>query len=502
MAPPRGSDTANPNTVYALSLLSEYTHALDSLPVDLSRNFADLRELDAVLSSSMTTITAKIYDLIQMIEQNSAPKEERLWLLVEIAEEATRLKLGGEDKIRVACQAADNLKSHANHLRALSERVPEFDTSTLNRRTTYPHVNPRSFMPPTSMETGRRRRGGFGSLLSAMPDANTTKRKRVAREEDVDTTQPRSPKKDRVTEGNGRARNGGRAKKTERAVSPAESMLSVASHVQPHLTQNGAGPSRGSNNQTNSRSNNTPNTTTNKRSRTANNNRAPSPQQSEHHTNGIAMDHSLPNGNGHHHHNGANANGHHNGTNGASNSRRDAFNVPPSSQHPSLPQPFHANGTHNVVNHAHPANFDQIPPSHANTPDWNPPQQLEGPGMPVARTGNSNGSSGSNGSNGHPIPPGVSGSTGTDGGATEGGDNEADGDDRTYCFCDGVSYGEMIACDDHACEREWFHLACIGLDAPPAGQWFCETCRSKRNKRSGRGGKRRTTNGRSNGRGA
>ncbi|EEB92054.1 hypothetical protein MPER_09491, partial [Moniliophthora perniciosa FA553] len=48
------------STVYTLNLLSEYTHTLDSLPLDLSRNFADLRELDAVLSSSMASITAKI----------------------------------------------------------------------------------------------------------------------------------------------------------------------------------------------------------------------------------------------------------------------------------------------------------------------------------------------------------------------------------------------------------------------------------------------------------
>jgi len=34
-------------------------------------------------------------------------------------------------------------------------------------------------------------------------------------------------------------------------------------------------------------------------------------------------------------------------------------------------------------------------------------------------------------------------------------DADGDGDDRTYCFCDGVSYGEMIACDDENCEREW-----------------------------------------------
>lgn len=44
---------------------------------------------------------------------------------------------------------------------------------------------------------------------------------------------------------------------------------------------------------------------------------------------------------------------------------------------------------------------------------------------------------------------------GTDGAATEAGDAEGDGDDKTYCFCDGVSYGEMIACDEGNCEREW-----------------------------------------------
>jgi len=61
MAPSRAptSQESNVNNVFALSLLSEYTHSLDSLPLDLSRNFADLRELDAVLSSSMTSITAK-----------------------------------------------------------------------------------------------------------------------------------------------------------------------------------------------------------------------------------------------------------------------------------------------------------------------------------------------------------------------------------------------------------------------------------------------------------
>jgi inhibitor of growth protein 3 len=200
------------DTPYALALLSEYTHTLDTLPIDLSRNFADLRELDAVLSSSIISITAKIQNLTTMIEQGTAAKEDRLWLLTDIAEEAHRLRLGGEDKIRVASQAADNLKAHSNLLRALTEHLPGFDSSVLERRTVYPHVSERSYLPAMTMEPGRRRRGGFGSIMVASnPEPSPAKRKRVPKDDDVDIT--KSPRKTVGPETNGRSRNNGRAKK-------------------------------------------------------------------------------------------------------------------------------------------------------------------------------------------------------------------------------------------------------------------------------------------------
>ena len=201
-------------TSYALSLLSEYTHTLDSLPIDISRNFADLRELDAVLSSSIHSITTKIHNLTTMIEEDTASKEDRLWLLTEIAEDAQRLKLGGEDKIRVACQAADNLKAHSGHLRTLTDNIPGFDSSVLDRKTEYPHVSERAYKPALSMETGRRRRGGLGSIMVASnPDPSPAKRKRLgARDDDVDIHQ-RSPKKPIHGESNARGRTNGRAKK-------------------------------------------------------------------------------------------------------------------------------------------------------------------------------------------------------------------------------------------------------------------------------------------------
>ncbi|KAH7581160.1 hypothetical protein J7297_04546 [Nakaseomyces glabratus] len=55
---------------------------------------------------------------------------------------------------------------------------------------------------------------------------------------------------------------------------------------------------------------------------------------------------------------------------------------------------------------------------------------------------------------------------------------DANGDEERYCFCNDVSYGAMIACDNSKCEREWFHYPCIGMTKPPSGKWYCsEKCR-------------------------
>ena len=210
---------ADPTTAYSLALLAEYTHSLDSLPLDLSRNFADLRELDAVLSSSMSLITAKINQLTKMIEDRTASPEDRLWLLTEIGDEANRLKHGGEDKIRVASSAADNLRNHGNHLVELLAYLPNFDPSVLNRTTYYPHVTSKSY-PPHSVETGRRQRRG-GNLSSNRNndnngyfpnDPNAPKKKRGGgRDDDNDGGPNRTPRKDRIMDmSNGRPRNGGR----------------------------------------------------------------------------------------------------------------------------------------------------------------------------------------------------------------------------------------------------------------------------------------------------
>lgn len=58
-------------------------------------------------------------------------------------------------------------------------------------------------------------------------------------------------------------------------------------------------------------------------------------------------------------------------------------------------------------------------------------------------------------------------------------DAEGEGDDRKYCTCRSVSYGNMIACDNDDCPYEWFHWSCVGMTKEPVGAWYCVECRGK-----------------------
>lgn len=60
-------------------------------------------------------------------------------------------------------------------------------------------------------------------------------------------------------------------------------------------------------------------------------------------------------------------------------------------------------------------------------------------------------------------------------------------DDTPYCFCQRVSFGEMIGCDnadnDPEC-KEWFHIGCVGVTKPLPQKWYCSECLAKiKNKR-------------------
>nr|ACU19192.1 unknown [Glycine max] len=58
-----------------------------------------------------------------------------------------------------------------------------------------------------------------------------------------------------------------------------------------------------------------------------------------------------------------------------------------------------------------------------------------------------------------------------------------DPNEPTYCFCNQVSYGAMVACDNPNCKIEWFHFGCVGLKEQPKGKWYCSNCAATKNRR-------------------
>lgn len=58
-------------------------------------------------------------------------------------------------------------------------------------------------------------------------------------------------------------------------------------------------------------------------------------------------------------------------------------------------------------------------------------------------------------------------------------DADGTGEPR-YCYCGGVSSGQMIGCDGSNCQMEWFHLASTDLLEVPREEeaWFCRNCES------------------------
>lgn len=78
---------------------------------------------------------------------------------------------------------------------------------------------------------------------------------------------------------------------------------------------------------------------------------------------------------------------------------------------------------------------------------------------------------------------------------------QIDANEPRYCLCGDVSFGTMICCENQdvscfpnlslrsttnvlQCDREWFHLDCVGLTEVPSrtAKWYCPECRVKLHK--------------------
>ncbi|KAF2186644.1 hypothetical protein K469DRAFT_142522 [Zopfia rhizophila CBS 207.26] len=56
---------------------------------------------------------------------------------------------------------------------------------------------------------------------------------------------------------------------------------------------------------------------------------------------------------------------------------------------------------------------------------------------------------------------------------------EDESDDTKYCFCQRVSFGDMVACDNDNCQYQWFHWECVGIKEEPVGDWLCPDCKKQ-----------------------
>jgi inhibitor of growth protein 3 len=138
-------------SAYIHTLTTAFASTLDEIPQDMCRHFAgeydsvlsrltltpernyyspDLRELDAVLTQSLSGITKRIEELTERIEGSVGSEEQiigNFQLLHEIADDTGRIKLGGEDKIRVASLAAEHVRFQARRWMAEYPLIPSTD---------------------------------------------------------------------------------------------------------------------------------------------------------------------------------------------------------------------------------------------------------------------------------------------------------------------------------------------------------------------------------------
>lgn len=149
---------SRPNDQHDIATTLAFADTLDTIPGELTKTFGDLRELDAVLNATTTNITHKLRALTEGLQESNRAilctkagecmrnhdgitVKDILWqsdgtrsdfipgridqqvqrkrpyfnpldrfqLLLEIAEELTRYRIGVEDKVRVTGQACDTV---------------------------------------------------------------------------------------------------------------------------------------------------------------------------------------------------------------------------------------------------------------------------------------------------------------------------------------------------------------------------------------------------------
>ncbi|GAA6005749.1 uncharacterized protein JCM10292_004620 [Rhodotorula paludigena] len=478
-----------------IHLVTTFADALDSLPPSLTRSLSDLKELDAVLSSSLQGITDKLRLLHTMMhtpepgtQQTEEPPKytplDRLKLLREVAEDARVFRLGGEDKIRVATNTCETIATHTSHLSTLSTLLLSFLPAHLLPHLpapSAPHGYPASNTPASAiarrqmfdyppsrhlgqggtsrltgalgmvrehfdMTRGSGRGYGTGKKRAAqidysiygddypLPGSSSGRLGKDARDKDPTQRHPNQYTKKRMQGGLGAAGAYGGASPSGPAIS-AQSANAAAGVYSPHPLGMTAVESV-------------------KEKRRGAEAAAPAMSTSG---NGSRAGSVVP---------GANL-----GYAGMASQEEYNLATLGGQRAPVKRKVEDVAGA-----------SKRRKKGVENSPDL-AARTLPGAVQAAARVPRRQNSVSTRAD--EPLSPvAVAAMEEEFDPALDGADD--DGDKTLYCFCQRVSFGEMIACDAPDCEHEWFHLPCVGLKSIPDGRWFCDECR-----RTSKAGKKR-----------
>ncbi|SPO21689.1 related to p33ING1b (ING1) protein [Ustilago trichophora] len=479
-----GLDPSGPEHFFVT--LAAYADALDALPLDLTRSFSDLRELDAVLGSHLNSLTARLNHLTALIEDPDVDQGQRLLALKEVAEEARAYKMGGEDKIRVALNTAETIISHTDYIDALDAQLDRFpEISTLLNPTK--HLKLEQYYVPGSLKdrkliTSLDSHSGAagGSAAAEVNGAGGSKKKKVAAH--VAAASAAGGKSHKAAEtasvaGSAAGAGGASNSKKRKAISGATISGSASANSKVAKTSaSGKGDedvktaANGSSSHKKKTDSSAAGGSGSKSSQANSNTRLP---RAAHAHSGYTEDDEE----------GLSA------RKDAASRRGDAEDSTSASRSRNsrsvraVAAAQRSDGSDEDLDDPD-ADEDEEPARSSNTKSRS---------RATARSSTNTSTTNSRARGGAASAAAASPHTGSnsasraDSPSSNAGAGD-DADEARYCFCNNVSYGDMIGCDDDDCEREWFHLGCVGLTKPPQGTWYCEACLERR-AANGRGGK-------------
>lgn len=588
--------TANmsPEEVSLFTCLSAYADALDALPLDLTRSFSDLRELDAVLGPHIASLVQRIHGLTEIVRDvdGSAQRAgitagQRLLLLKDCAEEARSYKMGGEDKIRVALNTCETIMSHTDYIDAILDNLlalPELKelVEPEQRHHIAGELSDGTPITLASANAATALAGGSGMFANPSSSGTVGGGPTVGGTGGVAGTYNGMEVERTAVSGAGT--KGSKKKQAQAAAASAAAAAAAAAQALEATTAGKGSASSGK-----AAGGSTATGTSKKRkggagagvdddkssattSATGANKKGGSRKKAGGGSSNTRMDPSASPGiasNGLKAGDGSSSRGGGTKSGGAeesaystpgSSSRRGAGFGGSSNQQPSqsgasnqgadisragseYEEGRSATGNASRARAARAprgsgsrrggggaashrsgggdGDDDQSIADEGPNDDDDVPQQAQrsassrrrGGGADDAHTtGSSSLTSlsalglsnvGSEGQRAHqdggkphrkPTPESAAGggaaslggaNAGQSGGASvaavaPSSVNGDEPDDTRYCFCENVSYGDMIGCDNDNCEREWFHLECIGLTRPPSGTWYCDPCLEER----------------------